>query len=340
MLTMPPNFSIIVCTFNPIEHLFNRTLQAIAALELRKEIVVECVIVDNNSAPEIIQFHYVQTFLAQCPWARVVREPKQGLTFARIAGIKASSASVLVFFDDDNEPDKNYLITAQHYLQTYPGVAIWGPGQVNVEFLDPVSDWFKQEFSSKAFQGKTIHCPEFGCLPRGGYEAFYPPGTGQLGLRSVFEHYVSAVETGELKSTGRKGKSLSSAEDIQIVWEAIKLGFSAGLAPGLKLNHLIPANRSTVEYVKPLTFGTASSYIPALVDSFPDAKEQALVMPSNFKIIATVIKKLLNVRYWFQPALLEVDLANYLGAIVGIMRARGNHDQEWIYKLAKWLGFE
>ena len=45
----------------------------------------------------------------ECPNTRLILEITQGLTFARMAGYKLASAPYIIFFDDDNEPDVNYL---------------------------------------------------------------------------------------------------------------------------------------------------------------------------------------------------------------------------------------
>ncbi len=40
---------------------------------------------------------------------RVIAEPRQGLTYARIAGVKGTRAHVVCFLDDDNLPDYDFV---------------------------------------------------------------------------------------------------------------------------------------------------------------------------------------------------------------------------------------
>jgi glycosyltransferase involved in cell wall biosynthesis len=331
--------AIIICTFNPEEKIFLRLLKSIENLQIEEGMEVECIIVDNNSAIPIIEMDYIKTFLKQCNWAKVIQETKQGLSFARLAGLKATTSPILVFFDDDNEPAPNYLKAVLNCFNTYPSVAVWGPGKVSVEFLAPVSDWFSQNFRVY-FQEKNYPHIEYGCVSAT-WTHYYPIGTGQVIKRDVLEKYYTAVQTGELTATGRKGNSLSSAEDIQIVWEAIKMKFSVGISPELEINHLISQKKSNLNYIKKLRFGTASSYFPALVESFPSEKEILLkTHHSNLKIIICLLKitfgHILKQKY----KLLLIDLASYIGVSVGTLKATGSKNQQWLYHLVKFLALE
>lgn len=333
-----PAIAIIICTFNPEDRIFLRVLQSIQALEIA-DFSVECVLVDNNSSPAIATLDYVQTFLKACPWAKVIVEPQQGLSFARVAGIKASSAPIVAFFDDDNEVASDYLKVANQHLKTYPGVAIWGPGKVEVEFLDPVSSWFEKQFRS-TFHEKSFQQIEYGCV-EATWTHFYPAGMGQILRRDVLDKYRQAIDSRKLSSTDRKGKSLASAGDVQIVWEAIKLGFSVGVSPELKLKHLIPAKRATLDYIKRLTFGTASSYIPALVESFPAEKLKiAQEIPSNGKILLGIFKQIVLGLPKLSYQLLLIDLIGYLGHYVGVLQATNSQKRQWLYQVVKRLNVE
>lgn len=339
MLHSTPNFAIVVCTYNPEAAVFSRTLSAIAALEIPAGTGIECVIVDNNSSTPLTDLPYVASFLEQCQWAKVVNEPEQGLTFARIAGIQATIAPTLIFIDDDNEPATTYLKSVQQCLETYPAVAVWGPGKINVEFLEPVSDWFDQNFRKK-FQERNCQYTEFGCvLAR--WADFYPFGTGLVVKREVVERYRQSIAAGILSATDRQGKSLSSAGDIQIVWEAAKMGLAAGVSPDLQVTHVIPEKRSNLNYVKRLTFGTASSYMPALTHSFASEKAKvANYIPSNRTIFKRITDLILRRAVRFKYKLLLVDLAKYTGQVVGTLRAVDPSEPHWIYGLVRLLQLE
>lgn len=334
-----PDIAIIICTFNPEERIFSRVLKAIETLEVPENLSLECVIVDNNSTTPITETACVKDFLEKCNWAKVTVELKQGLSFARIAGMKSTTAPVIIFIDDDNEPSANYITVAKHYLDTHPCVAVWGPGKVTVEFLDPVSDWFDKNFRVH-FQEKECQYTEYGCV-MATWTTFYPFGTGQVLKREILEKYSQGVEAGILDFTDRKGSSLSSGGDIQIVWEAVKMGLAAGTSPKLQLTHLISGKRSNLQYVKRLTFGTSSSYMPALVESFPSEKEKVLkLIPSNWKILHDIIRITIRDLRKFRYKLLLIDLAQYLGSVLGILRSTGCNERRWIYEIVRLLRLE
>jgi glycosyltransferase involved in cell wall biosynthesis len=49
------SISILICTYNPDEQIFRRTLKSVESLILREDIPVECIIVDNNSTLPVSQ---------------------------------------------------------------------------------------------------------------------------------------------------------------------------------------------------------------------------------------------------------------------------------------------
>lgn len=317
--------SILICTYNPDEQIFRRTLNSVASLNLLVELPIECIIIDNNSHVPIGELAYVREFLDRCHWARIITEKQQGLTFARIAGIEASSNSIGIFIDDDNEVVPTYIETVIDLFSKYTGVGAWGPGNVTVEFMGAVSDWFRDNFQD-VFQKRHVRFNEYGCVPEM-WMSFYPFGTGLCVRREILEKYCTEVKNGNLSSSDRKGKALSSGGDIQLVWEGIKMGLAAGIAPGLSVNHLIPANRSTLAYVKRLNFGTAASSLPCQYSSFPNLKSVETSAPATTSDIMLVIIKT-TIKYFlkFKLNLLATDLASYLGSVYGEYQVYQKHN--------------
>lgn len=315
MLPMP-SVSILVCTHNPNEQIFERVLRSIESLKIPIGVPVECIIVDNNSHISVEQMVCVRDFLKNCDWAKVIQEPLAGLTFARIAGFQASVNNLVLFVDDDNQISDSYLQALVDLFKKYPSVAAWGPGTVDVEFMGEVSDWFSNNFKY-IFQDRHAKYPEYGCVPEA-WASFYPFGTGLAVRRWVLDKYCDQFKKGNLCSLDRKGKDLSSGGDTQIVWEAIKMDYAAGVAPTLAVKHLISVNKSNLGYVKRLAFGTSYSYFTCLISSFPDLKAVTVKsLPTTGAILRRVIRKIIKYSMKFQFGLLIVDLADYLGVESG-----------------------
>lgn len=316
---MTLKFAIAVCTYNPNPHLLGCLLNAIQGI-ISVTPVGEVILVDNNSFPSIKELPSVRDFLLAVPLARCIVEAKQGLTAARCRAIHETTAPIIVFFDDDNEPSSNYLQVLSRYFKDYPNVGVWGPGQIIVKYVDSVEPWFEQH--PEKFQQRQS---DFGysCIPAT-WNPCSPNGTGFAVRREILQKYLEATEQDSLHTTGRKGESLASAEDVQIVWEGIKLGFAAGMIPELCCNHLITAEKANLTYLKRLEFGTASSYAPALLESFPQQLDHYQAdIPSILHMYRYLAK------YWLKMALRpeqryenQLKLANNLGGWYGLAKAR------------------
>ncbi|MCZ2397305.1 MAG: glycosyltransferase [Chitinophagales bacterium] len=257
------NFSIITCTHNPDTEIFNRLIAAVANMELATGCEAEWIVVDNNSSPAVegrFNFSWVTIPVS------LVKESKPGLTAARLNGIGKARHEWLVFFDDDNEPTPDYLIEAGKVIQEYPQVGAWGPGRVEVVFQNPdVDAWV----ASKAdlFQQRNATEVQFACERQ--WQPFYPYGTGLVLRKDMAVLYAERVRDGRYTMTDRKGKSLSSGGDIQMVWTAIEQGNPAGITPTLRVNHHISKDKSILKYILRQEFGTASAYIKAFNQVFP-----------------------------------------------------------------------
>jgi len=328
--------AVAVCTYNPDERLLARTLDAIASQKSPPG-GIECVIVDNCSSPPVSTLPIVRAFLRRCSWARVVLQPKQGLTNARLSAIEHTTAECLCFIDDDNEPASDYLLTALKIFAEFACVGVVGAGRIEVDFVDPASEGFAQRFSHH-FQENDFDGFAYGCVS-GTWTEYYPPGSCMVVRREVLNKFRSAFLVGQISASDRVGSSLSSGGDTQIVWEAVKMGFAAGTSSGLRLKHMIPAKRISLAYIKRLCYGTSSSYLPALVDSFPSERSKLPKPPSTARIAWTMVKMTGSHVLRNKIGLLPIELATYVGRIDGLMRAGGTQNR-LIERSIRFLGLQ
>ncbi|HWF85945.1 MAG TPA: glycosyltransferase, partial [Vicinamibacterales bacterium] len=93
---MTPVVSVVICTFNRADAL----RQALARLreQTASPDTYEVIVVDNNSSDDTPA---VIAQAAQLAPVRSVREPIQGLSFARNHGVRISRGEVVAFTDDD-----------------------------------------------------------------------------------------------------------------------------------------------------------------------------------------------------------------------------------------------
>jgi glycosyltransferase involved in cell wall biosynthesis len=323
--------SIIICSYQPGALIFSRVLRAVAQLDT-KGLETELILVDNNSPRPIAE--EFAALLDQIPCSRkVISETKSGLTNARMAGFKASKGEILVFFDDDNEPEPDYLQEVAAAFREFPNVGVFGPGHITVEFMGNPPKWIY--FNKPYFQERHYHSPRYACAEH--WMDFYPPGTGQSMRREVFSRYAAMVNQGELSAADRTGKSLSSAGDVQLVFEAVKLNLAAGLFPGMKLRHLIAEGKTSSSYLRRLLFGMASSYPEAYAECFPHTRG---VLP--FFTDWQIFKKVWFL-FWLRvvvkksPRSFIFQFCELLGRMYGSNHARGGNRNSLWFKLIPLL---
>lgn len=282
-----PDFSIIICTYNPTPSIFKRVLDAVARLIIPAGYTVECCIVDNNSKPALNQLDYVNSFLESTPWARLVTEPTQGKPASLVTAVRETAAPYIVLFDDDNQPEPDYLLKLANLVAKYPQVGVWGPGRVRVEFTEEVNPWVRNH--KYLFQEKSAEATTFGQEPY--WTSHHPAGTGQVTRREIMQLYVDMLKSKAVSITGRTGNSLSSGEDAQVVYIGIKLGYHVGVSPDLTLYHLIPSKRTSIEYLKRLQYQIMSSGAIANVEIFPEQKSRYYTnIRSPFDVLFNLLK--------------------------------------------------
>lgn len=249
---MLPFISVIIPTHAPDLARLHRTLEALAHQAYPPD-RWELLLVDNASpaplASELAQRGH--------PAARVLREERLGLTHARLAGIAAAKGSILVFVDDDNLLDQDYLAVAAHFLDQHREVAVAG-GQIRGEFEVPPAAWARNHLWSLAVRsyGDTLLVSEF--TPTGpgrAWPVFCPVGAGMVVRTEAARRYAAHCAGVTSVMTDRLGKALGSAGDCELVMHAAFLaGAQVAYLPTLKLTHLIPKGRLEFRYLVRLCY--------------------------------------------------------------------------------------
>lgn len=323
------DYSLVICAYNPDYGIFRRCLEAVSLLD-RTNITTETIIVDNNSRPPIDGPALVAAYGHLIPHLKIITEQQQGVQYARIAAIKSARGRRVVYFDYDNEPDAHYLLELKKLNDQYPQVGAWGPGNVTVEFTGEV-DPALEEYAKKAFQERHEHSLQTAAEKE--WQPCYPFGTGLCSYRPVLEEYVNLAESGALTLEGRRGKRLSSGEDTQMVLLAIRSGYAAGVAPQLRLRHLVPSARVSVPYLKRLAYGTNVCYETCLLQVFPERRpllQNKLLTPGRF--VRRSLKKWIGAGFG-RSIFKTFDLASYIGLHEGAYKALGKK----VPRPVKWL---
>ncbi len=236
---MQPYLSVLICTHNPKRDSFDKVLTALKAqfLEIERW---ELLLIDNASQ-ELLSGEIDLTWH---PQARHIREDQLGLTPARLRGIREARSEILVFVDDDNVLDPDYLKVAYKIGQEYPFLGAWG-GQVRGEFEVPPPEWTKPYLPKLAI--REFDCDQWSNLLH--QHQTTPCGAGLCIRKFIAEKYAELTCTDLRRlNLDRRGQMLSSGGDTDLAFTACDLGFGTGQFVALKLTHLIPANRLEEDY--------------------------------------------------------------------------------------------
>lgn len=255
--------SVIICTHNPRPEYFGRCLSALRAQTLPNE-SWELLIVDNASSPE----RAPRPDLSWHPAARLVQESQLGLTPARLRGMREARGEVLVFVDDDNVLDPDFLEAASRVAEEKPFLGSWS-GQCCPGFDEPPAEWTRRYWGNLAIRefDKDI----WSNLPRLGESM--PLGAGLCVRVEVARQYLMLHETGKRAfQLDRTGGGLLSGGDNDLAACACDIGLGVGLIASMRLTHLIPRERLTKNYLTRLAEGIYFSGL--ILDSLRSSPSQ------------------------------------------------------------------
>jgi glycosyltransferase involved in cell wall biosynthesis len=251
---MPPAISVVICTHNPDEKIFDWTLDGLAGQTLAPS-SFEAVVVDNRSrAPlEAGQLQRGRGFRL-----RVVSESRPGQLFARCKGIQEAVAPLLVFMDDDNRLAPDYLEQALLISREHPEAGAFG-GICRPVFEAPVAGWKERLLPYLAVRD---HGPERIVSRSGEWGKWDPIGAGMVIRRDAAELFVRMVESDrEAQRLGRVGKGLMSGDDTLLARAAWRLGYACAYEPELKLEHFLKSGRFRTGALARILLGHGRSYV-------------------------------------------------------------------------------
>jgi len=233
--------SVIVCCYNSVARI-RETLQALAAQTFKSPLAWEIVLVDNASTDNTagIAESLWGSFSVRAP-LRVIQEPEPGLIHARQTGIKQAAYSIMLFCDDDNRLSPGYVEGVFRILTFNEDIAACG-GMGIPAFGTTKPVWFDEYQEAYAVGSQAINAE--------GGRILNLYGAGLAVKREALEKLAASGFESTLK--GRTGGSLSSAEDTELTYALVLLGYRLHFASELTFLHFLPRRRLTFEYVQQL----------------------------------------------------------------------------------------
>ncbi len=204
----------------------------------RKGMQVELILVDNQSTDDTAQFAQKIWTELMHPFPMIlVSEPKQGLSFARYSGVESANFDLIVFCDDDNWLDEDYLVEAKSIMDSQAIIAaLGGYGAAAPEVELP--EWFESYKGGYAISDDSF---KSGILPEG----VYLTGAGMVFRKAIFLHSFENLPS---LLSDRMGNKLNSGGDTEICLRFLLMGYQLYYNRNLKYNHFIPKERLTENY--------------------------------------------------------------------------------------------
>jgi hypothetical protein len=243
---MQMKLSVVIPTHNPHAGRLERTLEGLRAQTLDAA-EWELVVVDNASEEAVagrwdVSWH---------PQGRIVREETLGLTHARLRGLAESRGELCVLVDDDNVLASSYLENAVGIAAEFSRVGVFG-GRSLPEYEAPLPAWFDSIHGPLAVvdHGESVKIAEAEEFRRSQvFPEVAPVGAGMCIRTEVLRAWAKEIESHTARrALDRRGSSLASGGDNDIVLSALEQGWDVGYFPALSLTHIMPAGRLTKEY--------------------------------------------------------------------------------------------
>lgn len=253
------NISVVMCCYNSAPRL-EKTLLHLAVQEDISPDQWELIVVDNNSTDgtAALATQLWEQFQGKAPM-RIVREQAIGLTHARAAGIRAAHYGIILFCDDDNWLNNDYLAQVIRIFESRPKVGIAGPARMPAVYETSKPSWLHGH--------ENVLCV-FDCgqkeitVNRHSQQEVHVAGAGMAIRKTILENYLIDLmhNPHRLLLDRSPGRMLSGGDD-DINIQALKDGHDLYLSSQLQLQHFIPAFKLNKEYVLRLYEGMAYSMV-------------------------------------------------------------------------------
>ena len=288
--------SLIICCCNSAIRL-PKTLKHVA--NQKTNFIYEVILVDNNSNDNTstIATEIWKSLKSNVSF-EVIQESKAGLSFARKKGFDVSRGELIVYCDDDNWLDENYLQIGLDILNLNQRIGMLGGlGEEYIEGKKPI--WFDKY---RGFYAVGKQSNNLGDIT---FTNGYVYGAGVFIRKKVLSNIYDKGFISQL--TDRKGKVLVSGGDNELGYIIALSGYQIFYNPKLKFKHFIPSERLNFDYIKNLKKGSQKTYF--IISAYESKLfNRFYQFPKNrFSGILQTLKKLIKLKINY----LNSKISNY-----------------------------
>jgi glycosyltransferase involved in cell wall biosynthesis len=286
--------SIIICCYNS-ELRIKNTIQNLLFFDDRDDF--EVVFVDNKSTDGTAELISSRCF-GKLNYM-LVTEHRQGLAHARKTGVLNASGEIIIFCDDDNWPDKDYLERVWEIFQDNQKIgALGGQSEAAMDMEEP--GWFKNHMQSYAV---GIQNHNSGDVTDRRYLWGACIAIRRDILLALYENGFTPL------CTGRKGNEILAGDDSEICRLIILLGWRLWYDERLKFKHYIPKERLTLNYLENLYIGfNKSDHFLGKYDKVIDYYQFGTSITKKIRDTLTLLYKALLFQITFKDALQQIQI--------------------------------
>jgi glycosyltransferase involved in cell wall biosynthesis len=295
--------TVALCTHNHADRLA-RTLRDLGLVDPPTR-GWEIVIVDNGCTDGTRELLTDESWRPVNVPVRIVHEKKLGLSNARNCALKTAEGDYLVFIDNDETPDPQWLIAYERDMLEHVPDALGGPIEVIFEHGARPS-WLQDELLG--FLGHLDH---------GGGRWLTDPATPFYGGNFAVKTAIFA-EIGEFDSElGRKGRVNTGGEDTEFYRRLIENKYVVRWVPDATIYHRIRADKLRKSYFLDL------HYRQGMIEGSRRRDSKSRIPPRYlFGQLIRAIKNAMQSRFTKgkdQSLRLEMNAIYFIGYIKGWM---------------------
>lgn len=240
MLT--PRISVVICTWNR-SRLLRQTLEQMTLLDIAPGTRWELIVVNNNCSDDTDSI--LADFQNRLPLLRLF-EPTPGKSYAANLAVREATGEYIVWTDDDVLVDPQWLNEYLAAFAQWPEASVFA-GAIDPWFEEPPPRWLEQIFARVAVAYAAL---DHGPTPCAMTQDTIPFGANMALKRSA--HLLEPYDTrlGPRPNSGIRG------EETFMVKRLLSAGHSGRWVPEARVRHFIPADRSTLAYLRQYFLGS------------------------------------------------------------------------------------
>lgn len=241
MAQYKPGISVLICCYNSAARIAT-TLKYLAKQNDIESIPVEVLVIDNASTDDT-------SAIALNTWNgvgnknidfKLLSQSTKGKSHALKLGMQSASFEFLLICDDDNWLDETYISTAFRIMTADRNIgALGGVGIIEAE--EPAL------ISEDLLKRTTVHGRQIWAE-----SDHWIYGAGSVYRKDVIDNLFD--KGWENITTGRKGKSLISGEDVEICYMIYLLGYKISEHENLTFKHFVDRAKQSKDFILRISF--------------------------------------------------------------------------------------